>query len=472
MSGRPLIVDADTTLFGRTQTLQAIFAILKDNPLIAIKICASSLRGSSYFGDQRWSEAIDLSTLPLDERVVSIARAAAERGRPVFFCMSRASPLSGALAKRFPFIEGVIAGNSTNPLAGPARATALAEKFFDGFDYVGRSDIDLPVWRQSRTAILVDATATLQRRASVVASDIEILPAKPWGRALVRALRQRQWVKNILVFAPIILGGSLNNVAALAATFAAFFAMSLVASSTYLINDMLDARDDRKHWSKCNRPVATGELPLDKALWAAAAGLGSGFAIAALISQSALACLCVYVLMTLSYSLYLKRVPLMDGLVLAALYTLRFALGIAASGVYTSPWLFVVSMFVFTSLCFAKRYTELNRIAEVGRLEIHGRGYKREDLPLVLALGIAAGVSAVIVVVFYILDDAFRRTFHGNPLWLWSFPLLLFVSNCRIWLVTVRGEMSDDPVDFALRDRASQLIFAALLVCFAFAWFG
>jgi 4-hydroxybenzoate polyprenyltransferase len=290
------------------------------------------------------------------------------------------------------------------------------------------------------------------------------------ARDLVSSLRLHQWAKNALVLAPALLGGKLDEAGPLVASIAAFFAFGLVASSTYLINDILDAPDDRRHWSKRHRPIASGRLRVSTSAAWAAAGLAAGLTLCAFISGSALTVLLVYLGLTLSYSLGLKRLPLVDGLVLATLYTLRLALGVAASGVPPSAWLFVLSMFLFTSLGLAKRFTEIAR-SDIAHTEtIAGRGYRREDAPVVLAVGVAAGLGAVLIMVLYIIEDAFRQTFYGSTFWLWGFPPIVFLIVCRIWLVTGRGEMNDDPVEFLLRDRASQLLAAVLVLCFGIAW--
>jgi 4-hydroxybenzoate polyprenyltransferase len=193
-------------------------------------------------------------------------------------------------------------------------------------------------------------------------------------------------------------------------------------------------------------------------------------AIAALLSWQTLAVLLAYIGLTLSYSLGLKRLPVVDGLVLATLYTLRLGLGLVAVEAPPSPWLFVFSMFLFTSLSLAKRYTELDRARAVPGSLTNGRGYRTEDAPLLLALGAAAGLGAVVTMIFYIVEGAFRQSFDGSPLSLWGFPPLIFLIVCRIWLVTVRGEMDDDPVKFMLRDRHSWLLVSALGMCFVLAW--
>ncbi len=288
--------------------------------------------------------------------------------------------------------------------------------------------------------------------------------------ALFASMRLHQWAKNLLVFVPIALGGQVGNMSALLATITAFFAMGLVASSTYLINDILDVGDDRQHWSKQHRPIAKGHLTLSTAGGLAAGGLTLGLALSAFVSWTALGVLLAYVALSLSYSLGIKRLPMVDGLVLAILFTLRLALGVVASGVPPSPWLFVFSMFLFTSLSYAKRYTELNR-ARIGPGEkIAGRGYSAEDSLLVLAVGVASGLGAVIILILYIIEDAFRQTFYGSTLLLWGLPPLFFILICRVWLATVRDEMNDDPVWFILSDRVALLVLAALCTSFAFAW--
>ena len=292
----------------------------------------------------------------------------------------------------------------------------------------------------------------------------------PRWRGLIRSLRLHQWAKNGLVFVPVILGGHLDNPRVMATATVAFVALGLIASATYLINDILDADDDRKHWSKKHRPIANGLLPVSWAVVVALIGLAAGFALAVTVSWSAVVVLAAYLALTLAYSLGLKRVPLLDGLVLAVLFTLRLGLGVAASGVPPSSWLFVFSMFLFTSLSYVKRYTELAR-ADVPRgATLAGRGYRAEDAPLVLAFGLAAGVGSVIIMVLYIIEDAFRQSFYGSTQLLWAFPPLIFLLICRIWLVTFRGEMHDDPVRFVTQDRHSLVLLAMFVVCFVLAW--
>jgi 4-hydroxybenzoate polyprenyltransferase len=289
-------------------------------------------------------------------------------------------------------------------------------------------------------------------------------------RELLKALRLHQWIKNLLVFVPITLGGRLTDFFALGTTAIAFFAIGAIASAGYLINDMWDAADDRAHRSKRHRPLASGRLSFRVATFAALFLIGAGLTIGTMVSINIGAFLFAYLLLSLTYSFGLKRIPLLDGLLLATLFTVRLAIGIVAANVPPSPWLLIFSMFIFASLSFAKRQTEIRLAVEEGEKIINGRGYQTADAPLVLAIGVAAGVGAILVAVLYIVEDAFTQSFYGNKIALWGLPPLLFLLLARFWLKSQRGEMHDDAVDFFLKDRTSLVLIALIVVFFGFAW--
>lgn len=297
-------------------------------------------------------------------------------------------------------------------------------------------------------------------------------PWLPQMPGLVRALRLHQWTKNLLVFVPILLAGRLNDFPPLIMTLAAFVAVGLVASGSYLINDLRDLPDDRAHWSKRHRPLAAGQLSIGLAVLASCLLIAGGLATATLVSAATAGFLSLYLLLTLAYSFGLKRIPLLDGLVLATLFTLRLGIGIVAAEVRPSPWLLVFSMFMFTSLCYARRHAELAQAMERGETGIVGRGYRTADAPLVMVMGVGAGLGATLIAVLYILDDAYRQTFYGNKAALWALPPVLFLFLARIWIKCQRSEMQEHPLDFALRDPAGLALAAAALVLFLLAWLG
>lgn len=472
-AGRPLIIDVDGTLLRTDLLIESLIAYLKPNPLRIAEVAGWLFAGKANL-KRKLAErvTIDVETLPVNEDVVQLAQEASDNGRPVYLASASDISIIERLKNRFAFVTGVLASDGATNLKGSAKAEALKERFPEGFDYAGDAAADLDVWPHAKEAIVVNASGSVARRAAKVANVTATIKRPSRFAGLPRGLRLHQWAKNILVFTPIVLGGQIGHLYSLMLTALAFVSLGLIASSTYLINDILDVADDRRHWSKRNRPIASGRLGIPTAAAVATLGIAAGLGLAAYVSLECLGVAAAYLVLTLCYSIGLKRTPLLDGLVLATLFTTRLVLGVVAASVPPSPWLFVFSMFLFTSLSFSKRYTELSRVIKNKGQKIAGRGYREEDAPLVLALGVASGLGAVIMTIFYIIDDAFRQSFYGSSFWLWAFPPLVFLFICRIWLKSVRGEMSDDPVEFALRDRLSQFVIAAFVVSFVCAWLG
>jgi 4-hydroxybenzoate polyprenyltransferase len=289
---------------------------------------------------------------------------------------------------------------------------------------------------------------------------------------IVRSLRPHQWVKNALVFVPLVLGGKAGDLAAWKIAAIGFVALCFAVSASYIINDLRDLHHDRSHTSKRLRPLASGELSIRAAIIVAVLSFATGFGIAASIGRDEVAMLFLYVAGAVSYSLLWKRVPILDVFVIACLFTFRLGLGVMLADVRISPWLLVFSMFLFLSLAAAKRYTELLRLMPSGVDKLPGRGYVANDAPLVLALGIASMLGAVLILIVYLLEDAFPRAVYGNPMWLWTIPPILFLFLGRIWLLSQRGQMLDDPVAFALKDRVSLLYGLAMGLGFAAALAG
>ncbi len=299
----------------------------------------------------------------------------------------------------------------------------------------------------------------------------EILPR---GRGvvppLIESLRLHQWTKNLLVFVPLILGGKIESAEAWTAAALGFLALGILASSTYLINDLCDLRFDRDHWSKQERPLARGDLPMHVALMAAVAGVLLSLGIAATIGRGAVLLLVTYGALSLAYSFHLKRLPILDVFMLAVLVTFRLWFGIKIADVVPSPWLIAFSMFIFTSLSLAKRHVELGRSEMLGRERIAGRGYTKKDAPLILALGLSAAVGAVLIMALYLINGAFIANFYKSPGLLWMLPAILFLWSSRVWLLAGRDELDDDPVWFALTDNISLALGGATIAIFLCAW--
>ena len=289
----------------------------------------------------------------------------------------------------------------------------------------------------------------------------------------VKLLRLHQWAKNGLIFLPLMLGGALFSGAAWLNCILGFLAMVLIASGTYVLNDLVDLQSDRRHWSKKTRAFASGLVSIPLGLVLAPACVVAGLALGALAGQWArMALLAGYLVTTVAYSLVIKRTPILDAMTLAGLFTLRLAVGVVAAQVLWSPWLLVFSMFIFSSLSFAKRSTELGRMAAAGLERMPGRGYVKADAPLVFALGVSLPTAATFVLVMYLIQDAFRHEFYRFPGALWTMPVVIALWTGRIWLLCGRQDLHDDPVLFAIKDKVSLLLGAAGALGVGVAVFG
>ena len=394
----------------------------------------------------------------LDE--IAAARAA---GREVWIAAGTGDETPDRLAGA----AGATGGLSLEERAGPARAAALVARFGErGFDYAGGARRDLAAWRHARRAIGVDPPAGLARELRALRGGARLLPGPGGGaRDWLRSLRPRHWVKNALVFAPLAAAHetALSSWALAAGLFAAF---SALASGVYLANDLIDLPDDRRHPEKRRRPLASGKIPPLPAL-AAAAALSTGAVAAAFaLSAAAGAVFLMYLGGALAYSLRLKRLLFVDAAALAALYALRVFAGAAALSIPLSPWFLAFFTFFFLALAVVKRVGELRAPREDGRAGSGGRAYAVDDLAVMVAVCVASGFAAAVVLALYV-ESLRAGTLYARP------GVLSFVAPLAVcWLVRIallanRGAIGGDPVAFALRDRGSWLFAAAAAALFA-----
>lgn len=460
-SDAPLCVDLDGTLLRSDLLLESVLLLVSRNPLFLFALPWWLLRGKAAL-KQEVSSRIELDPryLPYDARVVEQLRCSPHRVRVL--CTASDARLAHAISEHLGVFDMVLASDGTTNLAGKQKAETLANRFGDrGFDYAGNHRVDVPVWRRARRAWVVNAPTRLATRAAEVCEVAGHLPCEHSpARAWLKAVRLHQWLKNLLVFVPLLASHRLLEPAAVANAALAFLAFGLCASGVYLLNDLLDLPSDRQHPRKRLRPFASGALSLLHGMAATPVLTMAGLAIAYLVSPSFMAVLCGYYALTLAYSMRLKRVVMVDVVLLAALYTLRIIGGAIALDSALSFWLLAFSMFLFLSLAMVKRYAELSVVLADGRQSASGRGYMVDDLPLLQSLGAASGYLAVLVLALYI-NSPESLALYARPQALWLLcPILLYWIS-RVWVIAHRGKMDDDPVVFAVSDRTSQVLLVA-----------
>lgn len=458
----PLCVDLDGTLLKSDLMVETLLSVLAAAPWRVFQLPLWLLKGKAGFKRELARRAhIDAEHLPWDRRVLERLRAQHGQRRLVL-CTAADQGAAEAATAHLQLFDEVIASDGQRNLAGTRKGEALAARFgARGFDYAGNAHVDLAVWRQARRAWVVNAPAGLAASAAK-ATEVELeLPREGGGlKAWLRALRLHQWLKNLLVFLPLLASHRFLDPAAVMQALGAFLVFGLCASGVYLLNDLLDLPADRRHPRKRLRPFAAGSLPLAPGLVAAPLLSLTALGLAWWIAPPLAAVLFGYYLCTLAYSLTLKKRVMIDVVVLAGLYTLRIIGGAFAIGAPLSFWLLAFSMFLFLSLAMLKRYTELATLLADGRGSASGRGYQVEDLPLLQSLGSSAGYLAVLVLALYINSpESLELYSHPKVLWLLC-PLLLYWMSW-VWVVAHRGRMHDDPVVFAVTDPVSRWVIAA-----------
>ena len=401
-----------------------------------------------------WRAPLDVARLPYNSALLRFLRAERRSGRRIYLTTGADVSLAERVAGQVGIFDGVLASDGVVNLTRE-RKLALIESRFGAFDYVGNSTADLPLLMRARQAMVANPTrgllSGLRSRGIPIARTFRDRP--PILRTLMKAIRVHQWAKNILLLAPLLFSHNLRPRPA-AAVFLAFFCFSFMASANYLVNDLLDIENDRRHPAKRFRPFASGDLPVSSGILLALALACASLALLPLLARGFAVWLGVYLLVTSVYSIYLKRIAIVDVLVLSGLYTLRLLAGGAATGTVISPWLAGFSSFLFLSLAMVKRFGELENLRERGGTVTHGRGYRVADMEQIRAFGTASAYAAVLVFTLYITRPDVDALYK-HPMRLWLIVPLMVYWITRVWLIASRGELDDDPVIFALRDGIS-----------------
>lgn len=468
--GRVLCVDLDGSLIAGDLLYESLMGLLRTRPLEALRIPGWLSQGRACL-KRRLAErgGVDAAALPYHEDVIDYLRREKAAGRRLVLATASDEGPARLVADHLGLFDDVISSDGTNNLKGAEKLRAIEAKYGrGGFDYLGNGPEDLPIWRAAGAAVVARPGSKLLAAVRTVQPDARVFDRTgPKLSVWPKLLRVHQWVKNVLIFVPVLMGHRFHEPALILACLIAFFAFSFGASSIYIVNDLIDLPSDRAHPRKRRRPLAAGAVSIPAGIAASLVLLASSLALGLLLPPMFALILCLYLATSISYTFVLKKKLMVDVLCLAGLYTLRILAGGAATGIVISPWLMAFSMFLFLSLAFVKRYTELSGGAPQPQAErIPGRGYMAVDLDMIRSVGPASGYLAVLVVCLFLNDPLSVAPYpHPRRLWLICPVLLYWIS--RIWFLAQRGQMHSDPVVFAVSDRislVSGLLCAAILI--------
>lgn len=463
----PLAVDLDGTLIATDLLWEGLFLLLRRNPLLLFLVPVWLSRGGPARLKLEIAARVDIdpATLPYREEVVERLRSAREAGARIVLATGTPRKFAEAIAAHLGLFDQVMATDGTHNLTAGRKSAALAAAFGDGgFDYLGNSRHDLASFDSARRAVVVAPDRAAARWHREHGGDL-IEGPKPTLRTVARMLRVHQWLKNLLIFVPLVLDHRYSEQASALACVIAFFAFSAAASAIYIVNDFFDLSVDRAHPTKRRRPFASGLLSIPTGLVAIVLLLGFSAGAAMFLPPVFGAVLAVYLVVTTAYSLSLKRMLLIDVLTLASLYTMRVIAGAAATGIEVSFWLLAFSTFFFLSLALVKRYVELRSTTLSEGERIAGRGYRSEDQEIIAQAGMASAFSSALVLALYIDSDAVRQL-YPDPWIVWPLAPIVLYLTMRIWILARRDEMHDDPIVFIIRDWRSQVmvVLGAVLV--------
>jgi 4-hydroxybenzoate polyprenyltransferase len=458
------VVDLDGTLTLTDTLVESVVQAVKHRPWDILRLPLWLLQGRSVLKvrlAERTSLAVE--TLPYQAVLCDFLRRERAKGRWITLATAAPRCIAEAVAAHVGLFDEVIASDEAHNLKGTGKLAAIRAFVGERFVYAGDSAADLPIWQAADSAVLV---GTSPRVAKAVRRHIAVEQEFPrshagWG-VWLQALRVHQWVKNLLIFVPLLTAFAFTDTAKLLVASLAFLSFSLAASATYVLNDLWDLDHDRRHPRKRHRPLASAQITIPAGVGASAALLLVALTVASQLAPGFWSLMILYLILTSTYSGLLKQHVLLDVLMLSMLYTLRIVAGSMAIGVTTSVWLFAFSVFFFFSLALVKRCAELVSLGHTELKVLHGRDYQVSDLVVLWPMGVGAGLCAVVVFTLFV-SAAETEARYATPQLLWFVALGLLYWLGRIWIKTARGAMPDDPLVYAVRDRGSRLIIVTMV---------
>jgi 4-hydroxybenzoate polyprenyltransferase len=437
----PLVVDLDGTLVKTDLLIESVFSLLRKQPQCLFLLPVWLAHGKAWFKHEVARRvSLDIASLPWRSEFIEDLKRQRSEGRSLVLATGSDMGIARQTAEHLKLFDLVLASDGITNLCGEAKRSCLVNRFGEkAFDYAaGGGRADRAVWKSARKAVLI--------------------APEPQGFARrLKALRPQHWLKNLLVFVPLIAAHRFYDVSLIEKSLLAFVAFGCCASAGYLFNDLIDLESDRHHPQKRFRTLAAGIVPLSYALLMIPALVMIGCLTGVLVSPMLLAILLTYFGMSAAYSLHIKRVSVLDVLFLAGLYTVRIMAGSAATGLWPSHWLLAFSIFLFFSLALVKRYAELVIVQRTNGNGAKARAYELGDGELLAMMGTASGYLAVLVLALYIATDKAQALYATREL-LWLLcPLLLYWIS-YVWLTAHRGKMPGDPVEFAMSDRTSRIL--------------
>ncbi len=448
-----ICVDLDYTLISTDILVEQIVLYLKKKPT-AIFLTPFWLLKSKQYLKEKLSENVQLeyAELPYRDEVLSFLKQEKEKGRRLVLVTASNIQIAQDINNHLKLFDEVYGSDYNFNLKGKNKAKFLERKFGKGnFIYIGDSIADLPIWKIAKKSILVSNSRIinllLQKRKNFSGN---LLNYRTKIEDFSRLIRVHQWIKNLLIFLPLLLAHEFNNISIIGKSILAFISFSFVASSVYIFNDIVDIRNDRNHPSKKHRPIPSGVTSAYTGLFVCFLLLTIGIVVAFSVSNEFTLTCIMYVLLNFVYSFFAKRIPIADIFLLSTFYVLRIIAGSLATGIPVSNWLLAFSIFFFLSLATLKRYVELNLIANSEK-NMYGRPYNIDSSNFFQILGINSAFASIIVLILYINSEKVN-TLYKSPSLLWFDAFLLLFWLAMLWNYAKNKSIDHDPILVILKN--------------------
>lgn len=469
-----IAVDLDGTLTPTDTLHESVLSLILSKPYLFLLLPFWLIQGIAHLKLKVAEHSkLDVTTLPYNQPLIDWLSEEKLCGKKIILITAANEKVARAVKSSFNLFDDFIASDSKTNLKSTRKRNALEERYgIKGYDYAGNSNDDLEVWAGASNAIVVNASESVLNKTSKLAFVSQTFQSDRTGIAeWLKGLRVHQWLKNLLLFVPLLAAHQIGSIQSFIILLIAFLSFSLCASSIYIINDLLDLESDRNHPLKRFRPFASAKLSILSGLFVALLLMAGSFLLGMVVGLDFLNVLLFYLVLAIAYSFSLKRLVLIDCLTLAVFYTLRIIAGAVAVSVSISFWLLAFSIFIFLSLALVKRYAELLVQLREDKNGVHVRGYLVSDAPLLQALGVSSGYISTLVIALYLRSENIM-TLYSQPLAIWLLiPILLFWVSW-VWLKAFRGEMHYDPIVFAAKDKTSLFVAAVTAIVFLYAAIG
>lgn len=460
----PIFVDLDGTLIYTDLLYESCFKLLKKNPLFLFSILIWLFHGKAYL-KQKLSEIVDIEveTLPYNQNFIAFLRQQKIQGRKLYLATASHEKYATAIARHLDIFDDVLATNESFNMKGQNKLERC-QQIAANFSYAGNDTADFILFKHAHASYLVNPTSAALRLSNKI--PVTQIFHKPTDKlkVIAKAMRAHQWLKNILIFVPVLVSTQYLMPVVWLDALIGFVLLSLLASATYILNDLFDIESDRAHPRKKMRPIPSGILPIQQAVLLFFSLFTLALIGSLILTNSAFQLsLLTYLVLTLLYTFLLKSYVIADVISLASLFTIRIIAGAMVISVNMSFWLLAFSMFTFFSLALVKRCAELRLLSKANKSKSSGRDYKVEDYELMQSFGVTSAFISLLLMAFYV-QVAMENDAYNMPVLLWATLPAFAYWFLRMWLKTSRGEMHDDPIVFSMNNRGSLITIGFIVI--------